>query len=65
MYFGHTRYSYFYNHRVLLVENGECVIHIKDKQRGNHRKIDEQECGFSEHDNKEDDEYYDDDIWYK
>lgn len=31
-YFGHTKYSQFYNHRDLLVENDECVIHLRDEQ---------------------------------
>lgn len=33
MCFGHTKYSYFYNHRRLENEDGECVIRITDKRQ--------------------------------
>ena len=60
MCFGHTRYSAFYNHRRLEIEDGECVIHITDKRQNNSEEpsINNQ----PEEQSEKEKEYYDEDI---
>ena len=57
MCFAHTQYSVFHNHRELTLENGKCIIHIKDK-RPNYENRRESEDA----DSRNSEEYYDDDI---
>lgn len=59
--FGHTKYSVFYNHRELTIEDGECVIHIKDK-RPNYEKTASDGEDETDGEYESEDEYYDDDI---
>lgn len=61
MCFGRSRYSSFYNHHELTIENGECVIHIKDK-RPNYEKTASGGEGETDKEYEDEDEYYDDDI---
>lgn len=60
MCFGHTRYSAFYNHRRLEIEDGECIIRITDKRQSNSKEPPVNEQSDEQFDDEED--YYDDDI---
>ena len=61
MCFGRSRYSSFYNHHELAIENGECVIRIKDK-RPNHDENVDDESDEVDWGRDDDNDYDDEDI---
>lgn len=61
MCFGRSRYSSFYNHHELTVEDGECVIHIKDK-RPNHDEREDDEPDEANGGRRGENDYDDEDI---